>query len=209
MHCKKLSSTHSTFLFFVLAGLLVLPCTAVAGDAQHGSESSTAGHAASDMPRIPEPQGIELPEEEEHHFHKNHAGVFIGGTTEKEHNGFTLGGDYERRFHRFLGIGISGEHAWGSLKDTVVAFPVFFHPGAGLRIGAGPGFSRQEVTEEHEGDHGEIDTETATETEFLWRVQILYDFEVAERVTLTPNVSLDFVPGKQFFVYGVTLGYHF
>jgi|GEM_PF-846302 len=142
---------------------------------------------------------------EHHEFHRNHIGVFLGGSTLKEKNGFTLGGDYERRFHKHIGAGLQAEHAFGSVKDTVVVFPVFFHPGlTGLRIATGPGFSRED--EEEHGEPEGVSTITKTVTEFLWRVQILYDFEATKRVTITPNLAIDFVNGRQFFVYGVTVG---
>jgi len=196
-------------LLLVWAAVHSAPLAAQVVEEQQSSETSPPPQRPAELSVIPEPQGIQTPEVEEVAFHKNHFGVFVGGTTQKERSGFTLGADYERRFHRFIGIGVQAEHAWGSVKDTAVVFPVYFHPGGGLRLAAGPGFSSETETEEPGEGEGGSDATEKTVTDFLWRVQLLYDFELKERVTLTPNLAIDFVSGRQFFVYGVTLGYLF
>jgi len=187
------TTTLLRFSLLLLALLCALPRVSAAQESHPARVETTPPH------------GSHGDAAEAHEFHRNHLGVFLGGTTLQEQSGFTLGGDYERRFHRNLGVGIQAEHAFGTVKDTVVVFPVFFHPGTnGLRLAAGPGFSRE--NEEEPGREGGVSPGTRKVTEFLWRFQILYDFEVGERVTITPNIALDFVNGRQFFVYGVTLG---
>ncbi len=176
----------------------------------HSSGSGSQVQRGSEQPPPPLPplKDIERAAEDESghiHYHKHHAALFVGGSHFKEEDGFTVGGDYEYRLHRLLGLGFEGEYAGGDLRETVVVFPVFFHPGAGLKLAAGPGFER--AKEEAAGS--ELRAAEETRTNFLFRVSILYDFLVKERFTITPNVSLDFVNGRQVWVYGVSFGVGF
>jgi len=170
---------------------------------------------AGPPPQIPMPEGIERATADEtghgHHWHEHHAGLLLAGSSQKNETGFTIGGDYEYRFSKYVGIGAEVEHAFGDLKETVAAFPVFFHPGAGLRLGTGPGFERfsGELPSAASDDSHEEGTQHDTDTHFLWRMQILYDFPVSERFTITPNLALDFQSGREVWVYGVTLGMGF
>jgi hypothetical protein len=185
--------------------------TPVAAYAQQHESGHGQAEPAGPPPHVPTPPGIETAsaDETEHgHWHKHHAGFFAGGSTYKENNGVTVGGDYEFRLTKYFGLGAAVEHAFGSLKETVVAFPVFFHPGAGLRLGMGPGFERYtgDLPEEH-AHHGEATHDD--KAHFLWRFQALYDFPVGKRFTITPNLALDIQSGRQVFVYGVTFGVGF
>ncbi len=183
----------------------------LAAQERHGTEPGTQ----AELPRIPAPQGIETATADETghgHWHKHHAGLFVGGSSIKSETGFTLGGDYEYRLSKYIGVGGQVEHGFGDLKETVAAFPLFFHPGAGLRLGTGPGFEKFS---------GELPTSTSVEGNgedagggdkdfhFLWRIQVLYDFPLDERFTVTPSFAIDFQSGRQVFVYGITLGFGF
>ncbi len=173
-----------------------------------GSEAPAQEPSAQELPRVPTPPGIETAEEDEYghvHFHEHHLGLFIGGSRLKQEDGFTVGGEYEYRLHQLLGLGFEAEYAGGDLRETVAVFPVFFHPGAGLKLAAGPGFER--ATEEVTGP--EANTAGEKRTNFLFRVSILYDFPVKERCIISPGLSLDFVNGRQVWVYGVTFGVGF
>ena len=44
---------------------------------------------------------------------------------------------------------------------------------------------------------------------FLLRVGAAYEFEFAERWSLTPEFNVDFVDGDEVFVYGFSFGYEF
>jgi hypothetical protein len=204
---------HTSFAFLRLATALALVCLLPvclgAQQEEHGAHAEPSGPP----PHVPMPQGIETAtaDETEHgHWHTHHAGFFLGASTFKSDTGFTIGGDYEYRLTKYVGIGGQVEHAFGDLKETVVVFPVFFHPGAGLRFGVGPGFEKYA---------GELPSPTADDDpgeeshdkdfHFVWRMQILYDFPVTERISLTPSFAIDFQSGRQVYVYGVTLGYGF
>ncbi len=210
---RSLNLVLSLLVLLLIA--LMPPGSALAQEHQAGSERHGESEPAGPLPHIPMPEGIETAtgDAAEHgHWHRHHAGFFVGGSTLKSENGFTIGGDYEYRFSKYLGVGVQVEHAYGELKETVFAFPVFFHPGAGLRLAAGPGFERftgelSSITAEDEG-HGAEATHDKN-NHFLWRMQILYDFPVGERFTITPNFALDFLSGRQVAVYGVTFGVGF
>ncbi len=156
---------------------------------------------AEESPKVPEPQGIETTEEEE--FDRHHIALFTGGSHQGSENGFTMGGEYEYRFHRLVGAGVMGEYTW-SFREDVLVFPVYFHPGAGLILAAGPGIDRP--TGKKPETNGQVDSEG---TAFLVRVAVQYEFEVGKGFSITPNALFDFVDGGQVFGYGVSFGYGF
>ncbi len=189
--------------------LLLLTGSFLPAQSGHSSGGEAEVRAAQEPPpALPPLRDIERAEDDEYghvHYHTHHLGLFLGGSRLQDRNGFTVGGEYEYRVHRLLGLGFEAEYAGGGLRETVAVFPVFFHPGAGLKLAAGPGFERakEEVAEP------EPRTREETATNFLFRVTVLYDFPVKERFTVTPNVSLDFVNGRQIWVYGISFGVGF
>jgi hypothetical protein len=203
LHPKQL--TRVAAAFFILT--LVASFPAIAQEHQE--------QATGPPPHVQMPPGIERATDDEtghgHHWHKHHAGVLLGGSSLRSETGFTIGGDYEYRFTKYVGLGVQAEHAFGELKETVFAFPVFFHPGGGLRLATGPGFERftGELPTGTNEDVHEEETEHDQETHFLWRMQVLYDFPVGKRYTITPNIAVDFQSGRQVWVYGVTFGVGF
>lgn len=132
---------------------------------------------------------------EEHHYHRHHVGVFLGGATRfadgsKTETGAALGLDYEYRFSKRWGIGgvaeavvFSDEH-----RDGAFAVPVYFHPTQRLKLSAGPGF---EIEDGH--------------AEFMARFSVTYDIPVWKLI-LSPEVSLDVLDRKQVLLYGLTIG---
>jgi hypothetical protein len=146
----------------------------------------------------------------EKHGHRHHIGMFVGGTygelsghhevgtlsnghssgIEKE-NAFTLGVDYQFRLYRFLGLGGFYDHAFGDFRTTVVAPGLFIRPVEKVQILAAPG------VELHEG-----------ENVFVFRLGFYYEFHI-NRLSLAPTAAVDFVYGKEVFVYGLTFGFGF
>ena len=177
-----------------------------AGEPQAANETHPAGavheganqHAASHHSEGGHP-GI---------HHRHHAGIFFGGNHYESENGFTVGGDYEYRLHRYVGIGAGGEYVAGDFREGVLVFPVYFHPAGDLRIFAGPGLEHRFAREGEEGEaHGEEEM-PERENNFLFRLGVTYDIFI-KKFAVSPGVSVDFVDGKQVLVYGVTFGIGF
>ena len=89
------------------------------------------------------------------------------------------------------------EHAFGELNFTVVT-------SVGYRfdnwaVFAGPGI---EWAEHEHSDR------SATESEFLFRTGIMYEFEAGELI-VAPQAIVDFVADEKVVVFGVTLGVGF
>ena len=195
--------TKTAFLFYstLLIASIVWPASLSAAD----DDNSKAPEQKQDQVQIGRGYEIETDENVEHEYHPHHLGVFVGVTSLKERQGFTVGGEYEYRLHPHAGIGGLVEHATNDFSATTVAFPIFFHPkpsGDGLRLGVGPGFER--AREPRSGEKSEH-----TATHFLVRATAIYDIFVKENVTVSPNLSIDFVNGEEIFIFGVTIGFGF
>ena len=154
------------------------------------------------------------------HFHRNELALILAATYEEgEHDEegetyFTVGGEYERRLTRAIGIG--GEFEYVADADAwIFVAPISFRPVSGLRLFGGPGFERKAVGAEH-GEHheGDLDEgEGPRENLFLWRVGAGYGLEFAERYSFGPTVSFDFIreSGRwvNAIVYGIAFGIAF
>lgn len=185
--------------FFCIVTLLFGPASLLAAE----QAESTA--LAQGEVKIGRGYEIEKDKETERDYHPHHLSVFLGGSWLKERKGFTVGGEYEHRLHPHIGIGGLVEHAANDFKATTVAFPIQFHPSptkSGFRVGFGPGFER--AKEPRSGDERE-----KTDTDFLIRTMAAYDIFVSEKVSLSPNLSIDFVDGEEIFVFGVSIGFGF
>jgi hypothetical protein len=140
--------------------------------------------------------------------HQNELAAVVAAT--KEHEGetfFTLGVEYERRLTPKLGVGGEIEYLFDADRWIVVV-PLVLHPGYGLKIFGGPGFERSQV----EGTETEPDLDER-ESNFLLRIGAGYVLEFAERYSVTPTVSVDFIrepdEWNHAFVYGVSVGVAF
>ena len=137
-------------------------------------------------------------EEGMHHEHPTHViGLFLGATDEdKGSTEFTFGGEYEYRLNQYFGVGgvvertPDGHHGDGV---TVALGALHVHPMGALRLTGGIG---REMVDGHED-------------ETLYRLGAAYDFELANSFALAPTVNVDFVDGKENFVFGAVLSRHF
>ena len=129
-------------------------------------------------------------QEAEEEEHQNEVALIIAGTYEDEATVFTIGIEYERRFHQYLGFGGAIEY----LVDGrwLFVFPVAVHPIGGLKLLAGPGFEREDG-----------------ENSFIFRVGADYSFEFADRFSLTPGLDVDFIGRDGALVFGVDFGVSF
>lgn len=142
------------------------------------------------------------------HFHANEIAVFVGATTPtkaKSETSFTIGADYERRFHEWFGAGALVDFAFGELKRTALAGPAFFiHPGGAFRFVLGPAAEWVEEDAPMSQRAG-----TKHEPHFVMRAGLNYSFH-AGRMLISPVFNVDFIgETKTSLVYGVAFGVGF
>lgn len=143
---------------------------------------------------------------------RNEIALVAAGTAdiEEEKTYFTLGLEYERRIGERFGVVTEAEYQFVA-DSWIVAAPFVVHPVRGLKLFAGPGF-------EHAGNAEEDDEEVKNDedgdaTRFLFRVGGAYVVELAERYSIGPTVSVDFVRERgewaQSLTFGMTFGVAF
>lgn len=192
---------------FLLALMFLIPLGLIAQEDTENGENT---------------EEVELSED---HFSVYHAGIFLGATTNLEHDAtdFTLGLDYEYRLpyiDYLFGVGFVIEAVFAEHKESILAIPVTIHPPLGdLKFYFAPGIMfGDKVVETPVNTHDVrfnkkpvIQTEVAgpvqTEfkTHFLFRIGLGYDFHI-DRFAISPTVAFDVIEGKFSAVYGLTLG---
>jgi outer membrane scaffolding protein for murein synthesis (MipA/OmpV family) len=147
----------------------------------------------STTPAVAEEPG----EAPEHHHHENHVAVFVGATTgfgDMVTTRFTIGADYERRLTfltHMLGAGALVDVAIGNETETLVAGFLAFHPVTGLMILGGVGAAI-----------------TSSNTALGLRGSVAYYFTLG-RISLGPQVSVDYANKETAIVYGASAGLGF
>jgi hypothetical protein len=158
-----------------------------------------------------------------HGYHPNEIALFLGGTyeSEEEESFFTIGGEYQRLFTPRAGISAAFEHIHD--VDALIVVGTFtYRPFASLKLTAGPGLELKSRRpgehggEEEPGGHTDSSSTEAGEGNdslFLWRFGVGYVFELGERFSLTPGVSIDLVREEGHWVsalvFGATFGVGF
>lgn len=129
--------------------------------------------------------------EEAHDAKPHHLSAVIGGThvPDADETVFTLGLDYEYRLNKTLGLGFVAEHAFGPLNSTTLLAVADIHIMGGLAIQTGPGVEF-------------VDDESF----FVTRIGALYEFELGESFTLSPQLHYDISTGEDAIVFGVAFG---
>jgi hypothetical protein len=129
-------------------------------------------------------------------YHHNVVELFLGSTYEDgdhgSENGFSIAFTYERRLSEFVGVGGFYEYAAGDFDKWSIGVPLFIHPYKGWRFQLAPGLEHRESNDE-----------------FLFRIGAAYEFVLSDRWLMMPEFAVDFVDGKEAFVYGLVLGYGF
>lgn len=124
--------------------------------------------------------------------HQNFAGVFIGGTSIDSETYFSYGLEYEYKFTKLWGAGITYEKTndahHGDGVDIFLAL-AYLHPWKDLRIGAG--YGKGQVGGKH------------SYNENIARVSISYDFHIAG-IGIAPTIAADFVDGEKATVFGIS-----
>lgn len=141
-------------------------------------------------------------------YHRHHIAALVSGSDSGEKNGFTIGGDYEFRFARPIGVTVTGEYVGGSFREDLVAFTATAHPWRGLKLQAGPGFDHELRRHETESAEGE-EVAHHKVNRALFRVGAGYDIEVGKNMTIGPDFAYDILKGEKVFVYGITIGFGF
>ena len=122
----------------------------------------------------------------------NGVGIFVGNTQNGSLNGASIGFEYERKMTSLIGVGAIAEYAGGDFESVGLFVPVFFHPHAGWVFKIAPGL--------HIAD---------SKTSFQVRAGIGYEFNVARKWALAPQLNADFVDGETELVYGLAFTRHF
>ena len=150
----------------------------IANDDDHGSSTS------QDKSRIPY-----------HPDKRHHLSILTAGTNvpSEDYTAFTLGIDYEYRLNRRLGVGFVAEHAFGNIDATSLLAVADIHLWRGLTLQVGPGVEFVDEGEENE-------------TFALARIGTLYEFEIGESYTLSPQFHYDISSGADAIVFGVAFG---
>jgi hypothetical protein len=122
---------------------------------------------------------------------RHHLSVVIGGThiPDVDETAFTLGLDYEYRLNQTLGLGFVAERAFGAIDSTTLLAVADIHIAGGFAIQTGPGveFVRDESF-------------------FVTRIGALYEFEIGEAFTLSPQLHYDISTGEDAIVFGIAIG---
>ncbi|MBI2682384.1 MAG: hypothetical protein HYX26_04070 [Acidobacteriales bacterium] len=118
----------------------------------------------------------------------NDVAVFVGGTSSEERQRFTLGIDYERRLHKYLGVVGLIDVAFGNGTSAVAGAGLGIHPAGELRILLAPA---AEIT-----DH---------ETVFVFRTGASYAIHIKNDLALAPTINFDVNREHTAVVYGFSL----
>lgn len=121
----------------------------------------------------------------------HHLSVVIGGThiPHEDETAFTLGVDYEYRLNQTLGLGFVAEHAFGPISSTTLLAVADIHILGGLAIQAGPGV-------EFVND----------ESFFVTRLGALYELEIGEHLTVSPQLHYDLSGHENAIVFAIAIG---
>jgi len=125
----------------------------------------------------------------------NKLSLFGGVTQEDSDLDGTIAFEYERLLNKHLGIGgVISEFTTGAVERSwLIAATAFIHPYAGSYLVLGPGV-------EFEG----------SESIFIFRSGVGYDFEFLPRWSMAPEFNVDFVSGGEVkLVYGLALSYSY
>ncbi len=122
----------------------------------------------------------------------HHVALFLGATISDDEAAFSVGVDYEYELTELLGIGAIAEYTAGHHATWVLAGALFLHATEALRFKIAPG----------------VEFEDGEES-FLLRLGASYEFELAERWTIGPDLNVDIVDGEAALVVGIGIGRKF
>ena len=129
--------------------------------------------------------------QEAHAEKPHHISAVIGGThiPHEDETAFTLGVDYEYRLNQTLGLGFVAEHAFGPVDSTTLLAVADIHIAGGFAIQTGPGV-------EFVND----------ESFFVARLGALYELELGEHFTVSPQLHYDYSGHDDAIVFAIAIG---
>ena len=137
--------------------------------------------------------GTRAPQEAAEAERPNSIGLFLGNTHTSGENDASIGVKYERRLKQSTGVGVILEFTPTSRERLVTAPSLFLHPYRGLSLMVSPGVQVED-----------------SETHFIVRAGVGWDFELGRGFRLAPEVNYDFVEsGDNAVVIGLTAAYAF
>ena len=142
------------------------------------------GSRAPDLP-VMEPQRRAPPWE-------HRALGFVGATREEDADAevaFTLGLDYERRFHEWYGVGAFAQAPFGTNRTFIIGPAFSLHPVSNLRVSMAPSAERSQ-----------------DDWAFNFRLGFDYAFTLRTGWVIVPSLALDFARGNRIFVLGASAG---
>jgi hypothetical protein len=143
----------------------------------------------------------------------NEIALVVAGTRDldEEKTFFSPGLEYERRFGKQFGLVAEVEYQFDA-GSWIAAAPFVVHPGRGLKLFAGPGFEHADNADGTEGEDPRDDVPDDGDsgaTHVLLRFGGGYVIELAERYSIGPTVSVDFVHEGDGWARSVVLGVTF
>lgn len=120
----------------------------------------------------------------------HHLSLFTGSTMERDESALATGVDYEYRVSDFLGVGAVVERTAGDIDALLVLAAFDLHVTNSFVIQTGPG----------------IDFIDDEEHEFVYRLGMLYEWELGDGYTLSPQVHYDWSSDEDAYVVGLAVG---
>lgn len=122
----------------------------------------------------------------------HHVALFLGAKVSDGEAAFSVGVDYEYELTELLGIGAIVEYSAGHEPAWLFAGALTLHATEALSFTLAPG----------------VEIEDGEES-FLLRLGASYEFELAERWTIGPDLNVDIVDGEAALVVGIGIGRKF
>ncbi len=145
----------------------------------------------------------------------HHAALFLGatsGTYSEGHTYFTAGLEYEYLFlqtNPSIGIGLIAEMVMADHSETVLALPLIVHPYSGFKFFVAPAIIMYSETIPASSDPWNEEAVTnESDTEWFVRLGAGYDFHF-NQFSVSPLLSVDFIAGHSYLVYGLSFGIGF
>ncbi len=124
---------------------------------------------------------------------RNELALFIGATFVESGTGFSLGLDYEYRFIRQFGLGVTIEYTEPPNRDGVAAVSFNWHAWKELKVFVATGA-------EISTDEGNV---------FLVRLGVEYGFDIGKGWEIAPALNFDVTSDEGAIVAGVSFGKRF
>lgn len=129
-----------------------------------------------------------------HQQHRHHVALFTGGTHvfSDNHTAVTYGIDYEYQLTPRIGVGALIERAEGAIDATSLIALVDIHITKRFVVQMGPGIEFE-----------------AGEEIAIGRIGAYYEFDLNEKITISPSVGYDISEEHDAIIFGLLIGKKF